>query len=241
MLLGGSGYPKIGKWIWFVMGDATPTEIFRGLQRWRTGNLLTPTPCPGSWDPCSTLSLSPTLGCSHPPLHSMAMAACSPSLLASICHAGGLVLRDPCHIPPPPMGAGCVRAHLVSAHQGGEVCRLRALCLLPQPSPWGHRAGDVCLGCGAALEIDSGTSVSRLQGDGASGQDALSAPGHGCPLCWAGKPSQALIPWETTQPWPCPSHKTPAGRVLLQRVQQRCWMPSASQSPVAPSASALGI
>lgn len=198
---------------------------------------LAPTPCPGSWSPCSTLFLSPTLGCSHPPLHFVVMAACSPSLLASICHAGGLVLRDPCHIPPPPMGAGCVRAHLISAHQGGEVHRLWALCLLPQPSPRGHVAGDECQGCEAALEMHSGASVSRLQDSGGSGQDALFASGHGCPLCQAGKPSQALIPWETTLPWP--SHKAPTGRVLLQRVQWRCWMPSASPSPVAPSASAL--
>lgn len=86
------------------------------------------------------------------------------------------------------------------------------------------------------MEMDS-ASVSRLQGDGGSGQDPLSAPGHGCPLCQAGKPSQALIPL----PWPRPSHEAPAGRVLLQRVQQRCLMPSASPSPGAPSASALGI
>lgn len=85
------------------------------------------------------------------------------------------------------------------------------------------------------MEMDN-ASVSRLQGDGGSGQDPLSAPGHGCPLCQAGKPSQALI----SLPWPRPSHEAPAGRVLLQRVQQRCLMPSASQSPVAPSASALG-
>lgn len=198
-----------------------------------------PTPCPGSQGPCSTLSLSPTLGCSHLSLHFMAMAACSPSLLASICHAGGLVLRDPCHILPPPMGAGCVRAHLVSAHQGGEVCRLRALCLLPELPPWGHRMGMSARGVGQPLEMDSGASVSRLQGNGGSGQDALSAPGHGSPLCWAGKPSQASIPLETSLAWPRPYHKAPAGRVLLQRAQQRCCMPSASLSPVAPSPSTL--
>lgn len=83
--------------------------------------------------------------------------------------------------------------------------------------------------------------VPLLAGCGAMvGQDRIpSAPGHVCPLCWAGKPSQALIPLETALPWPCPSHEAPAGRVLLQQVQQRCSMPSASPSPVAPSASAL--
>ncbi|XP_017593845.1 PREDICTED: protein turtle homolog B [Corvus brachyrhynchos] len=89
--------------------------------------------------------------------------------------------------------------------------------------------------------MDSGASVSRLWGNGGSEQDPLSAPGHGCPLCWAGKPSQVLIPLETALLWPRPSHEAPAGRVLLQRVQQRCLMPSASLSPVAPSASALRI
>lgn len=44
---------------------------------------------------------------------------------------------------------------------------------------------------------------------------------------------------ETSLPRPCPSHKAPAGRVLLQRFQQRCCMPPASLSPVAPSSSAL--
>lgn len=55
----------------------------------------------GGWGPWSGWSLSPDPQ-SLPGLF-MVLAACSPSLLASICHAGGLVLRDPRHILPPSM------------------------------------------------------------------------------------------------------------------------------------------
>lgn len=67
---GGLWIPQDRQRDWVCNGEVQPSLRYLGGYR-GGGQALPwhPTPCPGSWGPCSTLSLSPTLGCSHPPLH----------------------------------------------------------------------------------------------------------------------------------------------------------------------------
>lgn len=179
--------------------------------------------CFGSLDPCggwSPLFCPPSPGCGRCP-------ACSPSPPASICRAGGLVLRDPRHIPPPPMRVGCVRADLVSARQGGEV------------HGSGHRACSLgCLRGGTGM----GTSAGMVGQDGipslTPGQGSLSGLFAIVPWLWdrclspLRAEAQCYLIWKPALPQPCPSHEASVGGVLLQRGHLRCWVPPASPNPV---------
>lgn len=185
-----------------------------------------PTPCPGSGGPFISLSLSPTLGCS-PPLFIPwrwlpAPLPCWPPYATLVALSSEI---HPCRILPPPIGAGCVRAHLISAHQGREVHRLRALCPLPQPSPRGDRSGGECQGCG-------------------NGQWCLcQQPARrcwvrtGCPLCprvWV-----STVPGRKALPDVKSSSNLSAMATSFSR--STCRKGPAPASPVAPPASALGL
>nr|XP_041576895.1 uncharacterized protein LOC121471092 [Taeniopygia guttata] len=68
VLLGGSAYPKIAKGTGFVMGSATPTEIFGGLQRWGTGDLPAPHTLPWQLGSLQHAVPAPHPGLQSPPI-----------------------------------------------------------------------------------------------------------------------------------------------------------------------------